>query len=169
MARVRYRRGHRSPRPGTPGHDRTRPTLRNGCTRVCDRHGLPYPSRRGMGGGLSTFLRKVGAAHIAATVLLASSGRHCPRSKSAGCLGAADIEAAIRLQIDSLHPFAEDDVFFTWARIPDSPSVLVGIARREVVDRLSATFAEAGIKVTAFTFSAAAIVLGDAIEACRAS
>ena len=35
--------------------------------------------------------------------------------------------------------------------------MLVGIARREIVDQLSSMFAEAGIKVAAFTFSAAAI------------
>jgi hypothetical protein len=108
------------------------------------------------GAELSTFLRKVGAAHIAATVLLPRQDVIVRLVNLVG-VGAGDIEAAIRLQIDSLHPFAEDDVFFTWARIPNSPSVLVGIARREVVDRLSATFAEAGIKVTAFTFSAAAL------------
>ena len=108
------------------------------------------------GAELSTFLRKVGAAHIAATVLLPRQDV-IVRVVNLPGVGANDIEAAIRLQIDSLHPFAEDDVFFSWSRIPGSPAVLVGIARREVIDNLSSMFAEAGIKVTAFTFSAAAL------------
>lgn len=105
---------------------------------------------------LSTFLRKVGAAHIAATVLLP---RHdvIVRLLNLPGVTAKDMDAAIRLQIDSLHPFPEDDVFFTWSRIANSPAVLIGIARREVVDGLSSMFAEAGIKVAAFTFSAAAL------------
>lgn len=108
------------------------------------------------GAELSAFLRKLGAAHIAATVLLPRQ-EIIVRLVNLPGVGAKDLEAAIGLQIDSLHPFAEDDVFFSWSRIANSSSVLVGIARREVVDRLSAMFAEAGIKVTAFTFSAAAL------------
>src|SRR5687767_15094491 len=79
------------------------------------------------GAELSTFLRKVGAAHIAATVLLP---RHDVIVRTVQLPGVSDrdLEAAIRLQIDSLHPFAEDDVFFSWARVANSPSVLVGIA-----------------------------------------
>jgi hypothetical protein len=108
------------------------------------------------GAELANFLRKIGAAHIAATVLLPRQDV-IVRVVNLPGVGERDMEAAIRLQIDSLHPFAEDDVFFSWARIPNSPALLVGIARRETVDRLSSMFAEAGIKVTSFTFSAAAL------------
>jgi Tfp pilus assembly protein PilN len=98
----------------------------------------------------------VGTAHIAATVLLPRQDV-IVRIVNLPGVGGRDLEAALRLQIDSLHPFAEDDVFFSWARIANSSAVLVGIARREVVDQLASMFAEAGIKVTAFTFSAAAL------------
>lgn len=105
---------------------------------------------------LSAFLRKVGAAHIAATVLLPRRDVIVRTVQLPG-VSDKDLEGAIRLQIDSLHPFTEDDVYFSWARVVGTPSVLVGIARREVVDGLSQIFAEAGIKVAAFTFSAAVI------------
>ena len=108
------------------------------------------------GAELAAFLKQVGAAHIAATVLLPRRDVIIRTVHLPG-ISDKDIEAAIRLQIDSLHPFAEDDVYFSWGRIGKSASVLVGITRREVVDQLSSTFAEAGIKVSAFTFSAAAI------------
>jgi Tfp pilus assembly protein PilN len=105
---------------------------------------------------LSAFLRKLGAAHIAATVLIPRQDVIVRLVHLPG-VSARDTEAAIRLQIDSLHPFAEDDVFFSWARIANTSSILVGIARREVIDRLSSLFDEAGVKVTAFTFSAAVL------------
>lgn len=105
---------------------------------------------------LAAFLRKVGAAHIALTVLLPRRDV-IVRTVSLPGVSDGDIEAAIRLQIDSLHPFSEDDVYFSWSRVSKTSSVLVGIARREVVDQLSSTFAEAGLKVAAFTFSAAVL------------
>jgi Tfp pilus assembly protein PilN len=108
------------------------------------------------GSELATFLRQVGTAHIAATVLLPRRDV-IVRSIALPGVSDRDLESAIRLQVDSLHPFSEDEVYFSWARIAKTPSILVGIARREIVDQFSSLFAEAGIKVAAFTFSAAAI------------
>lgn len=68
-----------------------------------------------------------------------------------------DLEAAIAFQLDSLHPYPEDTVAYTWAQLPGSPVVLVGIARHETVDQWSNLLAEAGIPVAGFTFSAAAL------------
>ena len=108
------------------------------------------------GAELIAFLKKLGAAHIATTVLLP---RHDVIVRSLQMPGVSDrdLEAAIRLQIDSLHPFAEDDVYFSFARVGKTANILVGISRREVVDALSTMFAEAGIKVASLTFSTAAI------------
>ncbi len=108
------------------------------------------------GAELANFLRQVGTAHIAATVLLPRRDV-IVRSVLVPGVSDRDLESAVRLQIDSLHPFSEDEVYFSWARIDKTPSVLVGIARHEIVDQFSSLFAEAGIKVAAFTFSAAAI------------
>ena len=108
------------------------------------------------GADLSAFLKKIGAGHIAATVLLP---RHevIVRQVYLPGVSDADLGPAIQLQMDSLHPFTDDDVYFSWGRLGKSGHILVGIARREVVEGYSTLFAEAGIKVAAFTFAAGAL------------
>lgn len=69
---------------------------------------------------------------------------------------AKDLAAAIAFQIDSLHPYPEDAATYAWARLSFAGAVMVGIARREVVDSFANLFAEAGIPLAGFTFSAAA-------------
>ena len=59
--------------------------------------------------------------------------------------------------MDGLHPFSEDEAVSGWARLEDRASVLIGITRREVIDRWTGLFSEAGIKIASLTFSAAAI------------
>ena len=85
---------------------------------------------------LAAFLKKVGAAHIAATVLLPRRDV-IVRAVHLPGVSDKDLESAIRLQIDSLHPFSDDDVYFSWGRIGRGENVLVGIVRREIVDQLS--------------------------------
>jgi Tfp pilus assembly protein PilN len=68
-----------------------------------------------------------------------------------------DLAAAVQFQMDGLHPYEEDQVAVSWARLGDPSTVLVAIARREAVDRYATLFAEAGIKLAGFTCSAAAI------------
>ena len=68
-----------------------------------------------------------------------------------------DLAAAISYQIDSLHPYPDDSAAFAWSRLPGSPVVLVAITRRELIDRLSNLFNEAGLKLAGFTVSAAAL------------
>jgi Tfp pilus assembly protein PilN len=68
-----------------------------------------------------------------------------------------DLDNAVRFQLEGLHPYNEDDVYFSWARLGRTSTVLVAIARKEAVDRYAALFEEAGIKVGRFTCSAAAI------------
>jgi Tfp pilus assembly protein PilN len=108
------------------------------------------------GSELNAFLKKVGAAHIAATVLLP---RHDVIVRQILLPGVSDrdLASAVQLQVDSLHPFIDEEVNYTFARLGKTPSVLVGVARRDAIVRYSALFAEAGIKVASFTFSAAAL------------
>jgi hypothetical protein len=68
-----------------------------------------------------------------------------------------DLTAAVGLQLDSLHPFADEEVYFSGAPIGNTGSVLIGIARREVIDRYVDLFAEAGVKIASFTFPAAVL------------
>ena len=101
------------------------------------------------------FLAEIGGTHLAATVLLP---RHetIVRQVALPGVAARDLASAIALQIDTLHPYGEDEAVSTWARL-DSGGVLVGILRRSTLDQYVALFAEAGIAVASFTFSAAAI------------
>ena len=69
---------------------------------------------------------------------------------------AKDLEAAIAFQLDGINPYGDQEVLFGWTRLGEG-SVLVGIVRREIVDRYLELFTEAGIATGCFTFVAAAI------------
>jgi hypothetical protein len=101
------------------------------------------------------FIRAAGVGHLSATVLLPRREvivRHVSLPGVAG----KDIEGAIRFQLDSLHPYGEDEISWGWSRLAYG-AVLVGITRRTTVQRYLERFAEAGVKVASFTFSAAAV------------
>lgn len=103
----------------------------------------------------AAFLRSTAMAHVSATVLL-------PRRevivRQIGLTGVArrDRAAAIRLQLDTLHPYGDDEVSWDWTAVGEQ-AALVGIVRRDTVERYARLFGEAGIAVRSFTFSAAAI------------
>jgi Tfp pilus assembly protein PilN len=107
------------------------------------------------GAEYAAFLRSAGMSHVSATVLL-------PRRevivRQLGLAGVArrDRAAAIQLQLDTLHPYGDDEVCWDWTPVGDS-AALIGIARRDTVERYARLFAEAGIAVRSFTFSAAAV------------
>lgn len=73
--------------------------------------------------------------------------------------GVSDEDApnAIRFQLDSIHPFNEEDVCFDWKRVQRTGVFVVAVARRETVDQFAALFAEAGIPVGSFATGADAI------------
>lgn len=102
------------------------------------------------------FVRRAGAGHLAATVLLPRQ-EVILRQLSFPGLSNRDLAAAIGFQIDSLHPFAEEDAVWAWARLNASGAVLVAITRRESLARTIELFTEAGIRIASFTVSAAAI------------
>jgi hypothetical protein len=104
----------------------------------------------------AAFVRKHGCAHVAATVLLPRREVMVRHVALPGVTD-KDLPAAIEFQLDGLHPYREEDVAASWARIPGTSSVLIAITRRAVIERFVTLFAEAGIQVGAFTCSAAAI------------
>jgi hypothetical protein len=108
------------------------------------------------GATYSAALGKLGLRAAPAVVILP---RHdvILRQLSLPGVSDADLASAVQFQMDGLHPYEEGQVAATWARLGDSQTVLVAIARREVVDHYATLFAEAGIKVAGFTSSAAAI------------
>jgi hypothetical protein len=104
----------------------------------------------------AAFLRKHGCAHVAATVLLPRR-EVMVRHLALPGVSDKDLPSAIEFQMDGLHPYREEDVASSWARIPGTSSVLIAIARRAVIERFITLFGEAGIQVGAFTCSAAVI------------
>jgi len=107
------------------------------------------------GGEYARFLRETGGSHLSATVMLPRR-ETIVRQISLPGVAARDIAAAIALQIDTLHPYGEDDVVSSWSPLANG-GVLIGILRRAALDRYIGLFAEAGVAVGSFTFSAAAI------------
>jgi hypothetical protein len=108
------------------------------------------------GAEFKAWAKKLGVAHLPVTILLPRRDV-IVRVVTLPGVSDRDLAAAITFQIDSLHPYPEDEAVWTFVRIGKTSSVLVGISRREVVERYAALFAEAGIKMAAITFSAAAI------------
>lgn len=104
----------------------------------------------------SAFVKKLGLNHIVATVLLPREDVIL-RQVSVPGVSDKDLPAAVGFQMDGLHPYAEEDVVTSWARLPGTSTVLVAIARRANLERYSAWFSEAGIKIASFTCAPAAI------------
>jgi len=102
------------------------------------------------------FLKKTGGSYLAATVLLPRR-EVVVRQLSLPGVSTKDLAAAVSFQIDSLHPFAENETAYGYSRIRGTSAVLIGIARRAVVEEYAQLFAAAGIKVSSFTFPAAAL------------
>lgn len=101
------------------------------------------------------FLKKHGAAHVAA-VVLAPRREVIVRTMAFPGVKDEELGAAVNYQSDALHPYEEDDAMIGWARL-DKAHVLIGVVRRQVFEGYRTLFAEAGVKVASFTFSAAAI------------
>ncbi len=93
------------------------------------------------GSEYSEFLKRTGAAHLAATALLPRS-EVIVRLISLPGVPNRDLASAVTYQIDALHPYGEDEAHYAWARIPQTSSVLVAIAKRAVVDRYATLFGQ---------------------------
>jgi Tfp pilus assembly protein PilN len=110
----------------------------------------------GWGAVYADFAKRTETGHLAATVLLPRS-EVVVRVLALPNVAVRDIPAAIEFQIDSLHPFPEDQAAWSWVRIGAGGAVLVAITRKDALDRYIGLFAEAGVKVAGFGFSAAAL------------
>jgi hypothetical protein len=104
----------------------------------------------------SAFVKKLGLKHVVATVLVPREDVIL-RQVSVPGVSDKDLPAAIGFQMDGLHPYADEDVVSSWARLPGTQIVLVAIARRAALQRYTTWFSEAGIKVGTFTCAPAAI------------
>jgi hypothetical protein len=108
------------------------------------------------GAAYGAFLKKLGVAHVAATVLLPRD-EVMMRPLALPGVTDKDLAAAIRFEIDSMNPYSGEESVFDWARVGASATVLVGFMRHSALERYKTLFAEAGVKVASFTFSVPAI------------
>lgn len=102
------------------------------------------------------FARKLGMGHMAAAVLLPREAV-IVRQLSLPGVANRDLANAITFQMDTLHPYPEDEVMSGWARLRGSSTVLVAITRKDILQHYTGLFAEAGVKVFSFTCSAAVL------------
>lgn len=107
------------------------------------------------GSEYSQFLKSLGIGHLSATVLLPRR-EVIVRQMTLSGVANKDMESAIRFQLDTLHPYGEEDVTWGWSLLGPG-AVMVGIVRRATVERYVEVFSEAGIAASSFTFSAAAV------------
>jgi Tfp pilus assembly protein PilN len=120
-------------------------TIHNFATRPAAEWGAEY----------GQFLKSLAIGHMSATVLLPRREVIVRQVPLPG-VAPREMESAIRFQLDTLHPYGDDDVAWGWSVVAPG-SALVGIARRGTVDRYAQLFSEAGVAVGSFTFSAAAV------------
>ena len=117
---------------------------------------FPHQTASAWGADCNAFLGKLRLRHAAAAVLLPRQDV-IVRQLSLPGVTDKDVAAAVQFQLDGLHPYAEEDVAVSWTRLDGRGSVLVAIARRQTIERYATAFAEAGVKISSFTCSAAAI------------
>ena len=106
-------------------------------------------------GEYAKFLKASGGKHLSVNVVLPRA-EVIVRELPLPGVKDEDVPAAIGYQLDSLHPYPEEDVVFDWARL-NGPLVAVGIARKDLIARYGNLFAEAGIQVSSFTISGSAL------------
>src|ERR1700722_20244682 len=118
-------------------------------------HGFASRPAAEWGMDFARFLKSMGMAHVSAAVLLPRR-EVIARQLALPGVAPKDVESAVRFQLDTLHPYGDEDVCWGWSRL-EAGSALVGIGRRSTVERYVELFSEAGVAVSSFTFSAAAI------------
>ncbi len=107
------------------------------------------------GSEFHAFLRHQGEKHLSATVVLPRR-EVIVRQLALPGVKKNDVEAAIGYQIESLHPYGDEEVAYAWSPAGVG-SALVGIVRRSVLQSYLHLFQEAGVPCAGFTFSASAL------------
>lgn len=103
----------------------------------------------------ASFLEAHQASHLAAWLV---APRHEVVVRHVRLPGVSDEDApaAIAFQMDSLHPFAGEEVVHDFQRAGRTASFVVAVAERRMIDSYAALFAEAGVKLAGLTFSGSA-------------
>jgi Tfp pilus assembly protein PilN len=111
------------------------------------------------GAEYAAFLKTAGATNVPAALLIPRS-QVTVRHLALPGVAPKDLPAAISFQVDSLHPYDENEAVHCWARLDGGQDVLVGVTTSAVLNGVTARCAEAGIKLGWVTFSAAALYTG---------
>jgi len=115
------------------------------------------------GAELLKFLASAGEPYLAATLVLPREEVIVRTVRLAG-VAEKDAASAIELQLDTLHPWDEEPIEWSWWRV--SPmDVVVGIVRQSTLSHYETLFAEAGIPLAAATFSSAVIYAALRVQA----
>ena len=123
-----------------------------GATTIRDFHSRPAAE---WGAELSRFLAAAEETHLAASVVLPRE-ETIVRTISLPGVSDKELPAAIELQLETLHPYGDEEVAWAWTRARHD-SILIAIVRKASLMSWETLFAEAGIPVAAFLFSSAAI------------
>ncbi len=108
------------------------------------------------------FLEEHGLGHVAATVCLPRE-EVIVRNLQLPAMGRKEMAAAVALQLDTLHPYGDEDVYHSYAVVSDQKSrsgqvpLVVVLAEAAVVDGYADQFAAAAIPVASFSVAAAAL------------
>ena len=114
----------------------------------------------------AAFLKELGLSHLAATVTIPRTDVIVRQIQLPPVKG-KDLAAAVRYQIDTLHPFGEDEVYYSFAPLREVEKegagelpVGVVIAEKQKIDYYADLFEGAGIPVSSFSVTAAAFFAG---------
>ena len=104
------------------------------------------------GAELTQLLSRCGLAHVAATVALPRQD-FVLRQIQLPPLKPRERDAAVRYQLEGLHPFGEDEVLFSAAPLDGGAKslTLVAVAERATVEAYAVLFEQAGLACAAFT------------------
>jgi len=107
------------------------------------------------GGEYKALLEGCGMTHVAATVSLPREDVivrqiHLPP------MGRKEQAAAVRLQLDGLHPFGDDEIAHAYASI-GGQTVVVVIAEKSRIDEYAEMFERAGAAIASFSVAAAGL------------
>lgn len=113
----------------------------------------------------AAFLKELGLSHLAATVSIPRADVIVRQIQLPPVKG-KDLAAAVHYQIDTLHPFGEGEVYYSFAPLKDVETaggelpVGIVIAEKQKVDQYANMFEGAGIPVSSFSVTAAAFFTG---------
>jgi Tfp pilus assembly protein PilN len=114
------------------------------------------------GAEYAAFLKAQGLSHVSATVALPRE-EVIVRQLLLPPVSRKELAAAVRYQLDALHPFGEDEVYHAFAPLRPAGEgkgqlpVVVAIAEKTRVDAYANLFEAAGVAVAAFTVTDGAL------------